>query len=360
MVFHPFQTKTYHSRAGDNMAEGFFRSKKGFTVVQNEITKDTRISLKAKGLYLVIQAYISMPDKKWTKDDFKNLTKEGNKAFDSAWKELKDFGYLKVHFMPDNGKWQAEYELLDEPDEGPHTLYHNSEGEISSDNLTRAEKKRQTKLETKVENDEIDRYPPFGSNANEEHRYPPFGSNGNGSNANSNNGEGNNANGGNNNKNYNINPDIKTNIINPYPNQYHYQEEDVMREDYPMEFVEEHYGLAESFQDSVSEKQLETVKDVLYDALNTKKATIRVMGEEKPSMVVKSRLLKLDRLDIDYAIEQYKKQVTKVHNHKAYMLTVLYLARSQGELDISNQVMYDFYGAGREEHIRGGGDKKDG
>ena len=124
------------------MAEGFFRSKKGFTVVQNEITRDTHISLKAKGLYLVIQAYISMPDKKWTKEDFRNLTKEGKKAFDSAWKELKDFGYLKVHFMPDNGKWQAEYELLDEPDLGPHTLYHNSNGEISSNNLTRAERKQ--------------------------------------------------------------------------------------------------------------------------------------------------------------------------------------------------------------------------
>ena len=130
------------------MAEGFFRSKKGFTVVQNEITRDAKISLKAKGLYLVIQAYISMPDKKWTKEDFRNLTKEGKKAFDSAWKELKDFGYLKVHFMQDNGKWKTEYELLDEPDLGPHTLYHNSEGEVSSDNLTRAEKKRQTQLIT--------------------------------------------------------------------------------------------------------------------------------------------------------------------------------------------------------------------
>ena len=104
------------------MAEGFFRSKKGFTVVQNEITRDVKISLKAKGLYLVIQAYISMPDKKWTKEDFRNLTKEGKKAFDSAWKELKDFGYLKVHFMLDNGKWKTEYELLDEPDLGPHTF----------------------------------------------------------------------------------------------------------------------------------------------------------------------------------------------------------------------------------------------
>lgn len=327
------------------MAEGFFRSKKGFTVVQNEITKDTNISLKAKGLYLVIQAYISMPDKKWTKEDFRNLTKEGKKAFDSAWKELKDFGYLKVHFMPDNGKWQAEYELLDEPDLGPHTLYHKSDGEISSDNLTRAEKKRQA--EAVDDEKENDRYPLFGTNANEEHRYPPFGSNGNGNDA-----FGSNANGGNNNKNYNIKPDIKTNIINPNPNQY--QDEDVMQEEYPMEFIEHHYDMDEEFVTSYQERQIETVKDVLYDTLNTKKPIIRVMGEDKPASVVKSRLLKLDRLDIDYAIEQYKKQVTKVRNHKAYMLTVLYLAKAQGELDVSNRVMYDFYGAGREEDDAGG------
>ena len=340
------------------MAEGFFRSKKGFTVVQNEITRDAKISLKAKGLYLVIQAYISMPDKKWTKEDFRNLTKEGKKAFDSAWKELKDFGYLKVHFMPDNGKWKTEYELLDEPDLGPHTLYHNSEGEVSSDNLTRAEKKRQTQLitdehssfqsDSSDEDTEIgdsDRYPLFGTNGNSD-RYPPFGSNGNGSNA-----YGSNANGGNNNKDYNIKPDIKTDLSNPYPN----QDVDTMGEKYSMELIEQHYELEPKYVSALQEKSINTVKDVLYDVLNTKKPMLRVMGEDKPASVVKSRLLKLDRMDIDYAIEQYQKQVTKVHNHKAYMLTVLYQAKSQGELDIGNRVMYDFYGAGRKVNGTGGG-----
>lgn len=182
------------------MAEGFFRSKKGFTVIQNEITRDTGISLKAKGLYLIIQAYITMPDKKWAKEDFRNLTKEGRKAFDSAWKELKDNGYLKVHFMPDNGKWRVEYELLDEPDHGPHTLYHNSDGQISSDNIRRAEKKRKEQEQEgqMADEDMDDRYPLFGSNADADDRYPPFGSNANGNNANSSNADGSNANGGNN------------------------------------------------------------------------------------------------------------------------------------------------------------------
>ena len=306
------------------MAEGFFRSKKGFTVVQNEITKDANISLKAKGLYLVIQAYISMPDRKWTKEDFMRLAKEGKKAFDSAWKELKESGYLKVHIMSDNGRWRTEYELLDEPEEGPHTLYHNADGKVTSDNLQRAEKKKNNLVSEEEKN-----------------HYPPFGSNGNHTNAN----------GGNNNKDYNIKPDIKTDLSNPYPD----QDVDTMEEKYSMEFIEQHYELEPKYVSASQEKSINTVKDVLYDVLNTQKPVLRVMGEDKPAAVVKSRLLKLDRMDIDYAIEQYQKQVTKVHNHKAYMLTVLYQAKSQGELDISNRVMYDFYGAGRKVNGTGGG-----
>ena len=33
------------------------------------------------------------------------------------------------------------------------------------------------------------------------------------------------------------------------------------------------------------------------------------------------------------------------------MLTVLYQAKAQSDLDISNQVMYDFYGAGQMEDV---------
>jgi hypothetical protein len=132
-----------------------------------------------------------------------------------------------------------------------------------------------------------------------------------------------------------------------------------MGEDYPIEFIEQHFELGDAVVEKQKEKEISTVKDVLYDTLNTTKPSIRVMGEDRPSAVVKSRLLKLNRLDIEYAINQYQKQVTKVHNHKAYMLTVLYLAKSQGELDISNQVMYDFYGAGRiEQDLGGDGDGK--
>jgi hypothetical protein len=332
----------------DSMEKGFFRSKKGFTVVQNEITKDSTISLKAKGLYLVIQAYITMPDKKWTKDDFLNLTKEGRKAFDGAWKELKDTGYLKVHIMAVGGRWHTEYELLDKPVQGPHTLYHNKDGKITSDNIRRAEKKKAKEEKTQeehypqkgsngAENNHYppngsneaknDHYPQKGSNGVENEHYPLFGSNGNDSNGN----------GGNNHKTLYIKPDNNTCISNPNQS----QEEGTQQ--YPMEYLRERYDADDLILMGVSEEDVEMVMDILHDAVNTTKKTIRVNREEKPTEVVRSRLLKLRCMDILYAIAQYHKQTTQIHHQKAYMLSILYDARGQGHLDYANQVNHDFY-----------------
>lgn len=334
------------------MAEGFFRSKKGFTVVQNEITKDASISLKAKGLYLVIQAYISMPDKIWTKDDFIRLTKEGKKAFESAWQELKDTGYLKVHCMANDGKWRTEYELLDAPQLGAHIYYHNKEGEITSDNLKRAAKKQVEEI--KQVQQEENRYPLFGSNGSKEDRYPPFGSNGNGSNGNGYNGNGNNGcgyngNGGNNNKDFKEKPLIKTNITNniipnPNLNPEPTKEEPNAAEKYPMNFILEYFHEDDLMVMGLPEQEVELVMDILYDTLNSTRKELWVGRQRRTIDIVRSRLMKLTVLDIEYAIGQYKKQTGEIHHQKAYMLTLLYDARGQGELDISNQVMHDMYG----------------
>ena len=329
--------KNSQSEAGEIMAEGFFRSKKGFTVVQNEITKDSTISLKAKGMYLVIQAHITMPDKKWTKDDFMRLTREGRKAFDSAWQELKDTGYLKVHIMADGGRWHTEYELLDEPESGPHTLYHNKDGEITSDNIKRAAKKKE-----KTDQAKDDHYPQNGSNGVENYHSPLFGSNGNGSNGNGSNDFGSNANGGNNNKTLQIN--TKDNSYHSTSNQNLYQQE--VTEQYPMGYLKNLYQADDLILMGVSDADVEMVMDILYDAVNTTKKTIRVNREDKPSEVVRSRLLKLQCMDIMYAIEQYHKQTTEIRYQKAYMLSILYDARGQGHLDYSNQVQHDLYGHG--------------
>lgn len=99
-----------------NQSGTFRNTTDPFTMVQNTVIEDKNLSLKAKGLYLIIKHYITIPNFKLNKGYLITLSKEGERAFDSTWKELKDAGYLKQHRLKGKGgKWIYEYELLHEP-----------------------------------------------------------------------------------------------------------------------------------------------------------------------------------------------------------------------------------------------------
>ena len=90
-------------------------------------------------------------------------------------------------------------------------------------------------------------------------------------------------------------------------------------------------------------KDIDAVFAVLHTTLNTTKAKMRVGGEDKPTMVVIRKLMQLDYADIRYCIDKYAEQTQRINNPTAYMLTLLYNAKEQRDLDISNQVNYDMY-----------------
>lgn len=118
------------------------KKKKGYTQVQNWAPDDMTLSDKALGLYTRIQRWITFeaPGFECTKAFMRSKTPSGEKAFDSAWNELKDRGYLKMYCIPP-ANWEAE--LLDEPQpDTPHTYYLNADGEVKSTNIDRAEKKK--------------------------------------------------------------------------------------------------------------------------------------------------------------------------------------------------------------------------
>ena len=100
------------------MESGRFRKKKiNFSMVSNTIIRNENISLKAKGLYALIQSYITIDDFVLYKSFLESKCNEGSRAFDGAWKELKEAGYLKQYKMRQGGKtFYYEYELLDEPE----------------------------------------------------------------------------------------------------------------------------------------------------------------------------------------------------------------------------------------------------
>lgn len=86
---------------------------------------------------------------------------------------------------------------------------------------------------------------------------------------------------------------------------------------------------------------IDSVMSILYTALNTTKETIRIGGEDKPSMVVIGKFMKLTYAEIMYSIEKYSEQTDRIKNPTAYMLTLLYNAKEQMNFDISNQVQHN-------------------
>ena len=86
---------------------------------------------------------------------------------------------------------------------------------------------------------------------------------------------------------------------------------------------------------------IDTIMEILKETLNCTKPTIRIGGEDKPSMVVISKLMKLTYSEIMYVIEKYNEQTERIKNFNAYILTMLYRAKEQLNLDITNQVQHD-------------------
>ena len=96
----------------------FYREEKlfNYTKMSNYHLKDKNLSLKAKGLFSII---LSLPDNwQFSNEGLCSLCKEGKMAVDSAIKELKDNGYLKLIRKQNSlGKFYYDYEVY----ENPHT-----------------------------------------------------------------------------------------------------------------------------------------------------------------------------------------------------------------------------------------------
>ena len=102
---------------------GTFRQKKvNFSQVSNTALHDDNLSLKAKGLYSLIQNMITLPNEDLKIWKILARCKEDDDAFDSAWKELKYAGYLKQHCISrSNGEskgFHYEYELTETSEGG--------------------------------------------------------------------------------------------------------------------------------------------------------------------------------------------------------------------------------------------------
>lgn len=132
------------------------------------------------------------------------------------------------------------------------------------------------------------------------------------------------------------------NSIIPKKNNTENQEKSQVPERYPQEWIVDFYELDELKKENpTKEAEIDNVKNILYTILNSTKETIRVNGEDKPTMIVVGRMLKLNQEMILYAIDQFNKQKEKIKNVIPYMTTCLYNVHEQYNLALRNQVSHD-------------------
>lgn len=89
-------------------------SKKGYTIIDNDIFQDSRLTLKAKGLYCSLKA---LPDTwNYNKAGLLLFTSDGIRALNSGLEELKKYGYLDITRVRNpNGQIAYKYILKKPP-----------------------------------------------------------------------------------------------------------------------------------------------------------------------------------------------------------------------------------------------------
>ena len=86
------------------------------------------------------------------------------------------------------------------------------------------------------------------------------------------------------------------------------------------------------------------ILELLVEVCSSTQKSIRISGDEKPIQVVKSRFMKLEQEHIEYVIDCFRENTTKVRNIKQYLLASLYNAPMTIDSYYRALVQHDMYG----------------
>ena len=97
---------------------GFLKKRYNFSQVSNCILDDENIPIETRGLYVIIQRWITYYENGHISKEFiRKKCNVGINKFDRMWDELKKLGYLKQYRIASGkNRFIYVYDLLDEPD----------------------------------------------------------------------------------------------------------------------------------------------------------------------------------------------------------------------------------------------------
>ena len=286
-------------RIMSKIQDGFFRNKVPFVPISQVVAKDKELSLKAKGLYLLIQSYITIPNFKLYKSYLMSVCVEGQCSFDSAWNELKEKGYLKIYKIAksDAKGFYYEYELLDAAEsDTPALIVIRKDGTIvdkeqeNNDNpieiVEQPEETTGESVSSVIEHTEKKEIQEENSENSNKESY-----------------------------------DYQT-TVEKVNNQIGYDDA-----------VELHKMLNSQYSDNAI-KMISVLRDIIVEILLCKKDTIYIAGENRNIDMVKAIFKKITSSHIDNVIttcaEVFKDGTNTVTNPKNYLTTSLYNSVANG------------------------------
>lgn len=90
------------------------------------------------------------------------------------------------------------------------------------------------------------------------------------------------------------------------------------------------------------QKLIDEMLNIMLDTILSKGEYIRIGGEKKPRTLVSSVLLKLGYNNVEYVLEKYKLQQTRIQKGHSYLLSMLYYSTMETDAHYTNTVQADF------------------
>lgn len=276
---------------------------KNYTVMSNVHLRDSRLSLKAKGLLAMI---LSLPDDwKYSIEGLAAISKESRSSINSGLRELEAAGYLTRRQLRDEKghMTNTEYTIYEEPRapcvDFPQTGNPQtddpaagvpSSGEPSPGNCKEISKE---KSKTEKQNTDVNKYR-FNS--------------------------------------YQELAEITAEEMRKEREAY----AALIKQNIEYDFLIKNHKLCE--------QDIEEIFSVMLDTVCSTKPLIRIGGDDKPADVVKSQLLKLDYTHVEFVLDCMKQNTSKIRNIRQYLLTSLYNSVSTISTYYGALVNHDMYG----------------
>ena len=94
---------------------------------------------------------------------------------------------------------------------------------------------------------------------------------------------------------------------------------------------------------------LDELVDLMVEVLCSTQKYIQISGNRYPAELVKSRILEMNSLHIQYVFDCMKQNTTRIRNIKKYLLSVLFNAKSTMDHYYTALVSHDLASCGSEK-----------